>query len=120
MPCQLMTTVQLCTPALAHDRLLSRGWLHLQVSLNGKQVPVTSFPEYCELYLGPKENGMPRVYGRINNNWEVCITASDSGFKQVRPFGSQQRGSRVASRRPAACAGVEGQVMEDIGEGCWV
>lgn len=39
-----------------------------QVYLNGVRLPVKSFQDYCELYLGPKDAaGVPRVYERVND-----------------------------------------------------
>jgi hypothetical protein len=58
--------------------------LLLQVYLNGSKLPVKSFTDYCDLYLGPKENGVPRVYEKVNDRWEVCISATDGQFQQVR------------------------------------
>jgi hypothetical protein len=48
------------------------------------RLPIKSFQEYCELYLGPKEDGVARVYERINDRWEVCFSATDGAFQQVR------------------------------------
>jgi DNA topoisomerase-2 len=53
------------------------------VYLNGARLPVKSFSDYCELYLGPKDSGVPRIYERVNDRWEVCISATDGQFQQV-------------------------------------
>ncbi len=54
-----------------------------QVSLNGQVLPIKSFQEYCELYLGDKLKGGPREYLRVNERWEVCVAPTDGQFQQV-------------------------------------
>jgi hypothetical protein len=56
-----------------------------QVYLNGKQLPVKTFQDYCEMYLGDKVTGPPRVYERVNERWEVCVSPTDGQFQQVCP-----------------------------------
>ncbi|GAB4817907.1 hypothetical protein N2152v2_004953 [Parachlorella kessleri] len=60
--------------------ILGKG---VKVYLNGKKVPVKSFQDYVDLYLGPKDTGVPRVYERINDRWEVCISTTDGQLNQV-------------------------------------
>ena len=55
-----------------------------QVYLNGEVLPIKSFQEYCELYLGDKLTGGPREYLRVNERWEVCVAPTDGQFQQVR------------------------------------
>lgn len=55
-----------------------------QVYLNGTRLPIKSFADYCDMYLGPKDNGVPRIYERVNDRWEVCVSATDGQFQQVR------------------------------------
>ena len=55
-----------------------------QVVLNGQALPIKSFQEYCELYLGDKLTGGPREYLRVNERWEVCVAPTDGQFQQVR------------------------------------
>ena len=55
----------------------------LQVLLNGTRIGVKSFQDYVDLYLGPKENGVPRIYERVNDRWEICISTTDGQFQQV-------------------------------------
>lgn len=50
---------------------------------NGKKVPIKSFQDYCEQYLGPKDTGVPRVYERFSDRWEVCIATTDGQMNQV-------------------------------------
>ncbi len=52
--------------------------------LNGERLQIKSFLEYVELYLGPKDQGPPRVYERINDRWEVCVSPTDGCPQQVR------------------------------------
>lgn len=71
----------------------SHGWgpesgLPLQVYLNGTVLPIKSFQEYCELYLGDKLTGGPREYLKVSDRWEVCVAPTDGQFQQARagPF----------------------------------
>lgn len=34
--------------------------------LNGTRIAIKSFQEYVDLYLGPKDNGVPRIYERFS------------------------------------------------------
>ena len=54
-----------------------------QVFLNGQRLPIKTFQEYVEQYLGPKENGIPRIYERFSDRWEVCISTTEGQFNQV-------------------------------------
>ncbi len=51
--------------------------------LNGSRLPIKSFQEYVDLYLGPKDAGTARVYERFNDRWEVCVSMTDGQFQQV-------------------------------------
>jgi hypothetical protein len=59
---------------------------HPQVYLNGERLSIKSFSDYVDLYLGPspKEGGPPRVYERVHERWEVCVSPTDGQFQQVR------------------------------------
>lgn len=53
----------------------------LQVILNGSKLPVKTFQDYANLYLGP---GTQRVYEKLGDRWEVCISLAEQGqFQQV-------------------------------------
>jgi len=39
------------------------------------------------MYLGPKESGVPRVYERVSDRWEVCVATTEGQFNQVRDGG---------------------------------
>ena len=51
--------------------------------LNGQALPIKSFQEYCELYLGDKLTGGPRECLRVNERWEICVAPTDGQFQQV-------------------------------------
>lgn len=34
-------------------------------------------------YLGPKDTGLPRIYERFNDRWEVCVSITEGQFNQV-------------------------------------
>ena len=54
----------------------------LQVILNGSKLPVKTFQDYVNLYLGP---GTQRVYEKLGERWEVCISLAEQGqFQQVQ------------------------------------
>lgn len=36
-----------------------------------------------DLYLGKKSDGVARVYERVNERWEVCVSISEGQFNQV-------------------------------------
>jgi hypothetical protein len=82
-PCHVSVIFNL--PFLAHCPFCSSLSLSgVQVYLNGSRLPIKSFADYCDLYLGPKENGVPRIHERINDRWEIVISATDGQFQQVR------------------------------------
>ncbi|KAI7839009.1 hypothetical protein COHA_007248 [Chlorella ohadii] len=55
----------------------------VKVYLNGTRLKVKTFQEYVEMYLGPKESGVPRVYERVSDRWEVCVATTEGQFNQV-------------------------------------
>ena len=69
---------------LAHNAILSTHASHLaalQVFLNGSRVPVKTFQDYVNLYLSP---GTQRVYEKLGDRWEVCISLAEQGqFQQA-------------------------------------
>lgn len=56
-----------------------------QVYLNNQRLNIKSFPEYVDLYLGAKDSGPARFHERINDRWELCVSATDGQFHQVHP-----------------------------------
>lgn len=56
--------------------------------LNGSRLPIKTFADYCDMYLGPKDNGVPRIYERVNDRWEICVSATDGQFQQVGKAGT--------------------------------
>ncbi|GIL81030.1 hypothetical protein Vretifemale_10164 [Volvox reticuliferus] len=70
----------------------------VKVFFNGERLSIKSFQEYVDLYLGPKENGIPRFCERINERWEVCISLTDGSFQQVsfvNAIATQKGGTHV-------------------------
>eukprot|EP00928_Gymnodinium_smaydae_P001475 TRINITY_DN10542_c1_g1_i1.p1 TRINITY_DN10542_c1_g1~~TRINITY_DN10542_c1_g1_i1.p1 ORF type:complete len:444 (-),score=103.35 TRINITY_DN10542_c1_g1_i1:2-1249(-) len=64
----------------------------VRVVLNGKELPIKSFEDYVQLYLGGKttsvgedgeEGPPPVVFERGNDRWEVGISVSEGSFNQV-------------------------------------
>lgn len=43
-----------------------------------------------QMYLGPKESGVPRVYERFSDRWEVCVATTEGQFNQVGGCGLQR------------------------------
>ncbi|KAL3140495.1 hypothetical protein ABBQ32_005081 [Trebouxia sp. C0010 RCD-2024] len=57
------------------------GVLGKTVILNGSKLPVKNFQDYVNLYLSP---GTQRVYEKLGDRWEVCISLAEQGqFQQV-------------------------------------
>merc|ERR1719440_975055 len=51
-----------------------------KVSLNGKQLPIKDFADYCDLFHG--EDGY--AYAKVGKRWEVLVAKSDGdGFQQM-------------------------------------
>eukprot|EP00803_Ostreobium_quekettii_P008948 evm.model.scf_153.13 EVM.evm.TU.scf_153.13 scf_153:119338-130787(-) len=55
----------------------------VKVYFNDDRIPVRSFDDYVDMFLGPKDEGAPRVSQKINDRWEVCISTSEGQFQQV-------------------------------------
>ncbi|XVE99509.1 hypothetical protein REPUB_Repub03eG0205100 [Reevesia pubescens] len=59
----------------------------LKVELNGKRIPVKSFLDYVNLYLGAaaktKDEPLPRILEKVNARWEICVSLSEGQFQQV-------------------------------------
>ena len=62
---------------------------------NDQKIPVKTFDDYVDLYLGPKGEGAPRVSQKINDRWEVCVSTSDGQFQQVI-YQTQQKNFETA------------------------
>jgi DNA topoisomerase-2 len=53
------------------------------VHFNGKKLEVKDFERYVDLFLGDKTSH-PRVYEKVNDNWEIVATYSPAGsFEQM-------------------------------------
>lgn len=60
--------------------MANRGGKKLNVTLNGKKVPVKSFKDYLNLLDGV---AVPIAYEQVNDRWEVGVSVSDGSFQQV-------------------------------------
>lgn len=55
----------------------------VSVTLNGSEIPIKTFVDYVNLYLGDFE-AYPRVYSAVNPRWEIVVaTSKDDHFEQV-------------------------------------
>jgi DNA topoisomerase II len=90
-----MTIIDADTEALLVKRVydLAGSVKNVKVSLNGKQIKVKNFKQYCELYF--KEDAAERetkptlIYEKINDRWEVGVCASDGQLQQVNRISFQ-------------------------------
>ncbi|KAJ7982233.1 DNA topoisomerase 2 [Quillaja saponaria] len=59
----------------------------VKVELNGCRIPVDSFSKYAELYLNSAQKSrtepLPRIYAKVNDRWEICVSLSEGQFQQV-------------------------------------
>ncbi|KAL6655583.1 hypothetical protein ACP70R_006409 [Stipagrostis hirtigluma subsp. patula] len=59
----------------------------VKVELDGQKVPVKSFSDYVDLYIQSasrdKPEALPRIYEKVNDRWEVCVSLSEGQFQQV-------------------------------------
>lgn len=55
----------------------------VKVYYNGQRLPIKTFQDYVNLYLGPKDTGAARVYEKNGQRWEVVISPTDGQFQQV-------------------------------------
>jgi DNA topoisomerase-2 len=90
------TTALFCKRAIDMAGVLGKG---VSVFLNGEKVPVASFADYVALYVTEEASAAsalsasalalgaapaaPRLWERISDRWEVCLTLSDGSFSQV-------------------------------------
>lgn len=52
------------------------------VTLNGEKLDIKSFRDYTDLYLLTRQ-GVPQLFERVSDRWEVCVSLTESGFQQV-------------------------------------
>ncbi|KAF7094248.1 hypothetical protein CFC21_096574 [Triticum aestivum] len=58
----------------------------VKVELNGEKLSAKSFSDYVQLYIdsASKEGiELPRIYQRVNDRWEVCVSLNEGQFHQV-------------------------------------
>ena len=57
----------------------------VNVSFNGFMLPVHTFEDYVDLFLGERTAGPPtRVHFKPNDRWEIVVARSDGEFQQVK------------------------------------
>ncbi|KVI00753.1 Arginine repressor C-terminal-like domain-containing protein [Cynara cardunculus var. scolymus] len=54
----------------------------VKVELDGKRVPPKTFEDYVKLYL-PSSADTLRLYEKVNERWEICVSMADGHFEQV-------------------------------------
>ncbi|KAF5822370.1 putative DNA topoisomerase (ATP-hydrolyzing) [Helianthus annuus] len=54
----------------------------VKVELDGKRVPPKTFEDYVKLYLQPSTDTL-RIYEKVNERWEICVSIADGHFEQV-------------------------------------
>jgi DNA topoisomerase-2 len=54
----------------------------VSIYLNDQKIDCKNFEKYVDLYIGAKSEQV-RIYEQVNDRWEVAVTYSDDGFKQV-------------------------------------
>merc|ERR1719359_2556696 len=52
------------------------------VWLNGEKLDIKSFKDYTDLYLLTRP-GVPQIFEKCSDRWEVCLSLTESGFQQV-------------------------------------
>lgn len=55
----------------------------LKCYLNDERIPISTFPEYVDLYPKMGEENVKNSYSKVNDRWEVCVRVSNIGFQQV-------------------------------------
>eukprot|EP00897_Mesotaenium_endlicherianum_P007582 jgi/Mesen1/6852/ME000351S05970 len=59
----------------------------VKVVLGGARLPVKSFSDYVGLYLDgsrtESDEPLPRIYEKVSDQWEVCMSLSEGQFQQV-------------------------------------
>ena len=51
----------------------------LKVSINDKEIKVCTFEKYVNMFIGNSKTEAPRLYLRINDNWEIAVSLSPTG-----------------------------------------
>ncbi|KAL4561866.1 hypothetical protein LXL04_034048 [Taraxacum kok-saghyz] len=54
----------------------------VKVELDGKRVPPKTFEDYVKLYLQSSDETL-RIYEKVNERWEICVSMADGHFEQV-------------------------------------
>ncbi|GBG92399.1 hypothetical protein CBR_g55332 [Chara braunii] len=87
-----MDTLEHDVVALMSKRVLDVAGVlgkSVKVELNGTRLPIKSFSDYVGMYLDASEKNsgtevkLPRIYEKVNDRWEVCVSLSEGQFQQV-------------------------------------
>jgi DNA topoisomerase-2 len=58
--------------------------MHVKIFLDDVKIDYKNFEKYSELYIGTNKTELPRtIIKSENDRWEVCISTSETGYKQV-------------------------------------
>jgi len=60
--------------------MANRGGKRLNVSLNGKKLPIKTFKDYLNMLEGVNP---PIAYEQVSDRWEVGVSVSEGSFQQV-------------------------------------
>mmetsp|Transcript_9591 Transcript_9591/g.17196 ORF Transcript_9591/g.17196 Transcript_9591/m.17196 type:complete len:1243 (+) Transcript_9591:36-3764(+) len=52
------------------------------VYFNGEKLDVKNFRDYTDLYLLTRQ-GVPQIFEKCSDRWEICVSLTESGFNQV-------------------------------------
>lgn len=55
----------------------------VKVYYNGVKLAIKTFQDYVNLYLGPKDTGVSRVYEKAGERWEVVVSPTDGQHQQA-------------------------------------
>jgi len=78
------------------------------VWFNGDKLDIKSFKDYTDLYLMTRP-GIPQIFEKCSDRWEVCLSLTEAGFQQVSFVNSictMRGGTHVAQ--------VSDQIVEQI------
>lgn len=54
----------------------------ISVWLNGEKLDIKGFKDYTDLYLLMRP-GVPQIFEKCSDRWEVCLSLTETGFQQV-------------------------------------
>ncbi|XP_028390602.1 DNA topoisomerase 2-alpha-like isoform X2 [Dendronephthya gigantea] len=100
----------------------------VNVYLNGKKLPISSFRDYMELYLKDGDNDSEDesdgkrkiVHEKVNSRWEVAVTVSNKGFQQasfVNSIATTKGGTHVNYVADQVIEKLMGVIKKKAGKG---